>query len=76
MIGGMFVMWLRRRLLAADSGSATTEGLMESLRRMRDAGQMSQEEYDAARKAMASRFAGKVTTQAVEREGRKDSRSR
>jgi hypothetical protein len=56
MVGGLLLMWLRRRMFMADS-MEQAGGLMESLRKMRDTGQMSQEEYDAARKAMAARVA-------------------
>src|SRR3954470_24108623 len=55
LVGGIVMVVLRRRMFAADSTSEATGGLMESLRRLKDSGQMSQEEYDAARKAMATR---------------------
>ena len=56
MVGGLLLMWLRRRMFMGDY-MEQAGGLMESLRKMRDTGQMSQEEYDAARKAMAARVA-------------------
>src|SRR5947207_1776517 len=56
MVGGLLLMWLRRRMFMGESMDQAG-GLMESLRKMRDTGQMSQEEYDAARKAMAARVA-------------------
>ena len=58
MVGGIVLMWMRRRIFAADTAEQAAGGLMESLRKMRDSGQMSQEEYDATRKAMATRIAG------------------
>jgi len=56
MVGGVLVMWLRRKILMAEAASDQEGGLMESLRKMRDSGQMSQEEFDATRKAMLSRM--------------------
>jgi hypothetical protein len=38
----------RGRLLARDSDAALHEGLFENLRRMRNQGRLTQEEYDAA----------------------------
>jgi Zn-dependent protease with chaperone function len=55
--GGLVMMWLRRRIFMADASAHQAGGLMESLRKMRESGQMSQEEYDATRKAMAARLA-------------------
>ena len=55
-VGGMLVFVLRRRILAADAAGDHGAGLMDSLRKMRDSGQMSQEEYDATRKAMVARL--------------------
>jgi hypothetical protein len=56
MVGGFVWMWLRRRLFQPESpaGPAT---LMEDLRRMRDEGQITQEEYDTIRRNMAARLA-------------------
>jgi hypothetical protein len=56
MIGGLLVMWVRRRILTNDT--AGNDGLMESLRKLRDSGAISPQEYDATRKAMARRVAG------------------
>jgi hypothetical protein len=58
MVGGLVLMWMRRKIFAAEAAEQQASGLMESLRKMRDSGQMSQEEYDATRKAMATRIAG------------------
>ena len=53
--GAVAVFLLRRKLLGAESSVDTTTGLMESMRQLRDSGQMTQAEYDAARKTMAQR---------------------
>jgi len=56
-VGGIVLMVLRRRMLSADAADQGG-GFMDTLREMRNSGQMSQEEYDAARKTMAARLAG------------------
>jgi hypothetical protein len=56
MAGGLLWVWLRRQLLAPDSGG-NAGTIMEDLRRMRSEGRLSQEEYDRIRKNMASRLA-------------------
>lgn len=58
-IGGVVVLAVRRRLMRADSDAAQSVGLAESLRRMRDQGVISPEEYDRVRKTMARKAAGK-----------------
>jgi len=57
LVGAVAVFLLRRKLLGAESGVDATTGLMESMRRMRDSGEMTVEEYEAARKSMAHRAA-------------------
>ena len=59
LLAGLAVMALRRRLLIRDSASATQGRLMDDLRAMRDRGEISPQEYDAARATMAARLAGK-----------------
>ena len=54
--GGLLLMWFKRRIFSADAGADDAGGLMDSLRQMRDSGQMSKEEYEATRKAMISRI--------------------
>lgn len=54
---GVVVIVLRRRILGAE-GESQAEGLMDNLRRMRDQGQLSQEEFEASRRIMARRAAG------------------
>jgi len=56
-VAGVVLMWVRRRILSDPSGTDAGAGLMANLRRMRDSGEISTQEYDAARKAMATRAA-------------------
>jgi hypothetical protein len=53
---GVVLISARRRLLAKPSEDQA--GLFDSLRQMRDRGQLSPAEFDAARKRMAARVAG------------------
>ncbi len=57
--GGVAIMMYRRKVLANDDASASAGGMMDDLRRMRDSGQMSQEEYDAVRRNLAAKIAGR-----------------
>lgn len=59
LVGGLAIMLFRRKLLKGDDPAAD-ETLFESLRRMRDSGQMSIEEYEAARKTMVKKAAEKM----------------
>ena len=54
--GGILWLWLRRQLFAADAATAPGS-IMEDLRRMRDQGQITQEEYDTVRKRMVAKLA-------------------
>jgi hypothetical protein len=56
MVGGGIWVWLRRQLLAPESAGRPAT-IMEDLRRMRDEGQITQEEYDSIRRNMATRLA-------------------
>jgi cytochrome c-type biogenesis protein CcmH/NrfF len=52
--GGVLVMVLRKRLLAKDDASAEM-GLFDALKQMRDRGEMTQEEYEAARRKVVEK---------------------
>jgi uncharacterized membrane protein len=52
--GGVVVMLLRKRLLAKDDASADV-GLFDALKQMRDRGEMTQEEYEAARRKVVEK---------------------
>lgn len=56
-IGGLVLVHMQKRLLKPPTSGPGAAGLMEDLRRMRDTGAMTPEEYDAARKAMARKLA-------------------
>lgn len=55
-LGGFLLMHLRRRLLGQETTEMASEGLFDSLRRMREAGEISTSEYDAARKRIIERI--------------------
>ncbi len=59
LLGGLGIMLFRRKLLKTED-DAGDETLFESLRRMRDSGEMSIEEYEAARKTMVKKAAAKM----------------
>ena len=55
-LGGVAIMALRRRLLAKDaSASDEGAGMLDALRAMRTRGELSEEEFQAARSAFLSR---------------------
>jgi hypothetical protein len=60
LIGGFVILAVRRRMLAKDSATAD-ETVMEAMRRMRDSGEITQAEYEATIRSIASRF-GKPST--------------
>lgn len=55
---GIVLMIVRRRLLAAASRPGD-EGIFESLRKMRDQGDISPEEYDRARRSIVEKLAAR-----------------
>ena len=65
-IGGILLAVLKSRLLGDSERAAETGGLMDELRRARDVGEITSEEYEAARKVMAARAAG-MTEEEVSR---------
>ncbi len=54
-VGGLVIIAVRRRLLAKNS-LESNETLMETLRRLRDSGEMSPGEYEASVRAIAQRI--------------------
>jgi hypothetical protein len=58
-VGGGLLIAYRRRVFAKDTPDKS--GFLESLRAMRNRGEISSEEYDATRKRMAARVAGVAT---------------
>jgi hypothetical protein len=59
-VGGLAILYLRRRVLAEAGDADAQGGLMESLRAMRDSGEISQQEFDAARSSMLRRVKEQV----------------
>ncbi|HLO41351.1 MAG TPA: hypothetical protein VK176_10035 [Phycisphaerales bacterium] len=58
LVGGFLILIFRRSLLAKDSGEVD-ESLMGTLRKMRDTGQISLEEYEASIRSMAQRVSAR-----------------
>lgn len=54
-VGGLVVLAIRKRILARSSDGADEGSLMDSLRAMRDRGELSPEEFEATRRAMIER---------------------
>lgn len=54
------LMIVKRKLFARDSSTTADRGLLDDLRAMRDRGEITPEEYDATRKTMAARLAGRA----------------
>ncbi|MFZ2875394.1 MAG: SHOCT domain-containing protein [Phycisphaerales bacterium] len=55
MLLGLIIMVMRKRLLARDSTADAGRSFMEDIRRMRDRGEISQEEFDATRRRIIER---------------------
>ncbi|MCE7972967.1 MAG: SHOCT domain-containing protein [Leptolyngbya sp. PLA1] len=55
MLLGLIIMIMRKRLLARDAGADAGRSFMEDLRRMRDRGEITQEEFDATRRRIIER---------------------
>lgn len=53
---GLVILLVRRKMLGSESSSAEQAGLMDQLRHLRDSGEITPEEFDAARKSMVARM--------------------
>lgn len=53
---GLVILLVRRKMLGVESSTADQAGLMDQLRHLRDSGEITPEEFDAARKSMVSRM--------------------
>jgi hypothetical protein len=60
-IAGLVILKIRGSMFARYPGGADQEGLLAGLRRMRDAGEITPEEYDTARKSLVARATGGAT---------------
>lgn len=74
-IGGVAVLLARRSMLAKDS-AADPGGMLDDLRKMRDTGQISAEEFDAARKSIAAKLKGEPLTASARPPARRDNQTR
>jgi hypothetical protein len=57
-VAGSALLVYRRKVLSDDSARDAQSGLMQQLRAMRDRGDLTHEEYDAAKRAMVARVSG------------------
>lgn len=62
-LGGLAVLYLRRRVLEQNRAMDSAGSFMEALRDMRRNGQISEAEYERTRKAMAAKLSAKLDTQ-------------
>lgn len=58
-IAGVALLAYRRRMLSDDHEADRARGLLDGLRLMRDRGDISQDEYDIARRTITTRLAGR-----------------
>jgi hypothetical protein len=65
--GAVAVLLIRRRVLGSQGTGEGAESLMQSLRRLRDEGRMTPEEYEAARRSMAKRVSASMSQRAERR---------
>ena len=59
-IAGLILMRYRRGVLQAQAESEGGEGLLQMLRRARDRGEMTEEEFQAARRKLVGDLAAKI----------------
>ncbi len=57
---GTVLLVIRKRMFARDNDLASARTLLDDLRAMRDSGEMTEDEYDAAKKALTSRVATSI----------------
>lgn len=58
-LAGVALLAYRRRMLSDEHEADRARGLLDGLRLMRDRGDLSQEEYDTARRTITARLAGR-----------------
>lgn len=57
-VAGLVVLAVRKRILSKSTDGSDEGSLMDSLRGMRDRGEMTSEEFEATRRAMIERLRG------------------
>lgn len=70
--GGTLVMFLRRRLLGKDAGDGGGGLMLDDLRAMRKRGELSEEEFQAAKDALTARLTGRPAPRPPAPRGRGD----
>lgn len=55
LVGGLVILAVRKKMLETPSSDIGSEGLFDALKRMRESGEITREEYDAARKRILER---------------------
>ncbi|HMN40644.1 MAG TPA: SHOCT domain-containing protein [Phycisphaerales bacterium] len=63
MVGGVVVMYLRRKMLEQQRGTNSSASLMETLRDMHARGEISTDEYEQTRRSIASRVSVMLDTE-------------
>ncbi|MFZ4573397.1 MAG: SHOCT domain-containing protein [Phycisphaerales bacterium] len=58
-LGGLGLLWYRRRVLGG-ARDGQQGSLMDEFRRMRDSGEISQEEFEATKRVMVARLSGRA----------------
>lgn len=66
-LGGFVILAVRKRMLSPERTEMDSEGLFDSLRRMRDSGEISTQEYDSARKRIIQRTLEARSSEAIAR---------
>ena len=70
-IAGLALIQYRRRVLAAEAEDAGGQGILEMLRRARDRGEMTEQEFQTARKRLVGEMAARMKAPEVEGRARK-----
>lgn len=66
-LGGFAIMRYRKIMLGSVEEPDDAKGLMDSLRALRDSGEMSEEEYQQTRRRLAEQMAARFEEEAAER---------
>lgn len=64
-VGGALILWLRGKMMGGTMKGGEAAAGLTGLRALRESGQMSQEEFDAAKASLAHRMTGKAPRRPV-----------
>lgn len=67
---GVILLMYRSRVLSSENAAEAQRGLLDDLRAMRDRGEITLEEYDAARRSLAARLKGEAPPPSMSRPAR------